>query len=156
MRDYRKKGKIGLMYRTSSWSELLSTLIDSLALPSSVVTRDSPNEFGALHSLLRPFTITKVLCISTENVQGWGYVVEIEEKWQTKLYACSQNVPNNKSILVVFLLKSALKVEFLLWKTKKNHKTLLTLNSYEYLCKVIATWSRTANCSLKLMNLLFR
>lgn len=53
-----KKGKISLMYRTSSWREQRSTLNDSLALPSSVVTRDSPNEFGALHSLLRPFTIT--------------------------------------------------------------------------------------------------
>ena len=53
-RDYRKKGKIGLMYRTSSWSELLSTLNDS-------------------------FTITKVLCISTENVKGWWYVIEIDK-----------------------------------------------------------------------------
>ena len=31
-RDYRKKGKIGLMYRTSSWSELLSTLNDSFTI----------------------------------------------------------------------------------------------------------------------------
>ena len=44
----------------------------------------------------------KTLCISTENVKGWWNEVEIEEKWQTKLYGCSQNVPNNKSILVVF------------------------------------------------------
>ena len=32
--DYRNKGKIGLVYRTSSWREQLSTLNDSLALPS--------------------------------------------------------------------------------------------------------------------------
>ena len=31
-RDYRKKGKIGLMYRTSSWREQLSTLNDSLTI----------------------------------------------------------------------------------------------------------------------------
>lgn len=65
-RDYRKKGKIGLMYRTSSWSELLSTLNDS-------------------------FTITKVLCISTENVKGWWYVVEIEKGCIIAFRICSPN-----------------------------------------------------------------
>ena len=33
-RGYRKKGKIGLMYRTSSWREQLTTLNDSSALPT--------------------------------------------------------------------------------------------------------------------------
>lgn len=65
-RDYRKKGKIGLVYRTSSWRELLSTLNDS-------------------------FTITKVLCISTENVKGACYISEIEDYLLPTYCICSPN-----------------------------------------------------------------
>ena len=61
-----KKGKIGLVYRTSSWREQFSTLNDS-------------------------FTITKVLCISTENVKGACYVSEIEDYLLPTYCMCSPN-----------------------------------------------------------------
>ena len=43
-----------------------------------------------------------ILCTFTENMKGLGYVVEIEGKLRPTLFSCSQNVPNNKSLLVDF------------------------------------------------------
>ena len=43
-----------------------------------------------------------ILCTSTENMKGLWYVVEIEGNLRPTLFSCSQNVPNNKSLLVVF------------------------------------------------------
>ena len=55
---------------------------------------------------------SKVLCISTENVKGWWYLFEIEGKWRSTLFSCSQNVPNNKSLLVDFCQNQIEKYNF--------------------------------------------
>lgn len=62
-----KKGKDCLVYRTSSGREQLSTLNDS-------------------------FTITKVLCNSTENVKGLCYLFEIENSFIFAFQVCSHFV----------------------------------------------------------------